>query len=207
MTLPLMFTVAFLTGCIPTGLLVVKWAKGIDIRQVGSGNIGATNVVRSVGWSWGIFTLLLDAAKAAAVLIAFIYIDPPLGDDLVRVQIAAGLLVLAGNIFNPFLKFRGGKGVGAGVGVTAVIAPVPLAWAIVAFAAGYGLTRVVSVGSIAAGVVIALAGSIQYWRQPNLLSPEWLGFCLLIGLVVLVTHRSNLKRILQGTETRLTKGK
>lgn len=203
----LLLFLAYFSGCIPTGLLVARWAKGIDIRQVGSGNIGATNVVRSVGWTWGIFTLLLDAAKAAAVLFAFNYIDPPLGAELIRWQIAAGLLVMAGNIFNPFLKFRGGKGVGAGMGVTAVIAPLPLAWAMAAFAAGYGPTRMVSVGSISAGIAIAVAGSIHYWTQPNLLSPEWLGFCLLIGLVVLITHRSNIKRLLQGTETRLTKGK
>lgn len=207
MILPSLLILSFLTGCIPTGLLVVRFAGGVDIRQIGSGNIGATNVVRSVGWTWGIFTLVLDAAKAAAILLAFTYVDTPLETDLVRWQIGAGLLVMSGNIFNPFLKFRGGKGVGAGVGITAVIAPLPLVWAVAAFVAGYGLSRVVSVGSIAAGIAIAVVGAVQYRSRPELYSPEWLGFCLLIGVVVLVTHRSNIKRLLQGTETRLTNPK
>ena len=207
MTLPLLLILAFLAGCIPSGLLVVRLARGIDIRQVGSGNIGAAIVVRSVGWTLGIVTLLLDMAKAATVLLAFTYFDVPGVTHLVRWQIAAGVLVMAGNIFNPFLKFRGGKGVGAGVGVAAVIAPLPLAWAVAAFALGCGLTRMVSVGSIAAGSTIALVGGLQYGSHPDRYSPEWLGFCLLIGLVVLVTHRSNIKRILQGTETRLTRHK
>jgi glycerol-3-phosphate acyltransferase PlsY len=200
-----LLVLAFLLGTVPTGLWLVRCVRGTDVRDVGSGNIGATNVVRAAGWFWGIVTLVIDALKGAAVPLAMAWLDTAAGAPLLRWQIAAGALTLAGNAFNPFLGFRGGKGVGTAIGIVAVVAAGPFGYALIAFAVSLAATRIVSVGSlIAALVFVATAVAGFVFRSPR--PPwEWLGFCMLLGLMVFWTHRSNLKRIIQGTETRLTR--
>lgn len=196
---------AFLLGTIPTGLLIVRRVRGIDIRTTGSGNIGATNVVRTAGWGWGLFTLFLDAIKGACVPAVMALLDPAGGVVLLRWQMAASASVLAGNIFNPFLGFRGGKGVGTAIGVTAVLAPVPFVCGLTAFAILYGITRIVSVGSLTAGFVFGAAAAVIYGAAASRPPVEWLLFCLVVSLLVFLTHRSNLRRLLSGKETRLTR--
>lgn len=200
----LLLVLAFLLGTVPTGLLVVRLVRGVDVRQVGSGNIGATNVVRAAGWSWGIATLVIDALKGALVPLWLAQVAPA---GVLIWQMAAGALCLAGNIFNPFLHYRGGKGVGTSIGVAAALAPVPLLLGLVAFLLGFLSTRIVSVGSLSAGAVFGLSAVVLYVvrrPQPSLL---WLGFCVAVSVLVFVTHKSNIRRLLSGTESRLTRQK
>jgi glycerol-3-phosphate acyltransferase PlsY len=201
-----LLVLAYALGTIPTGLLVVRWVRGVDVRTSGSGNIGATNVVRTAGWGWGLATLLLDAAKGALVPLILTGLEFPSGVVLLRWQIAAGVLALLGNIFNPWLRFRGGKGVGTAIGMTAVIAPISCLWALIAFAASFGATRIVSVGSLSAGLVFAVTALVIYLRGGGG-SWEWLAFCGALSALVFFTHRTNISRLLSGTETRLTKRK
>jgi glycerol-3-phosphate acyltransferase PlsY len=195
---------AFLLGTIPTGLLVVRALTGQDLRAKGSGNIGATNVVRAVGWGWGIATLLVDALKGAAVPLVLAHLDTA---NLIAWQIAAAALALAGNVFNPFLRFKGGKGVGTALGLTFAIAPQAASFGLVAFFIGFLATRIVSVGSLSAGLVFAVAAIVQYFRNAPHPPALWLGFCLVVSALVFVTHRANLRRLANGTETRLTRQK
>lgn len=204
LAITLLLALAFFLGTLPTGLLVVRLVRGIDIRQVGSGNIGATNVVRAAGWGWGIGTLLFDALKGALVPWWLARVAAP---DVLIWQIAAGALCLAGNIFNPWLRFRGGKGVGTSIGVAAALAPLPLFLGLVAFFIGFLSTRIVSVGSLSAGGVFGATAIVTYVTaqpRPPLL---WLCFCLVVTGVVFFTHRANIRRLMAGSESRLTRQK
>jgi len=197
---------AYLLGAVPTGLLVVRAVKGVDVRTQGSGNIGATNVVRVAGWGWGLLTLAIDAVKGAAPLVALAWLDrsPAV---LVRWQIAAGVLALVGNILNPFLNFRGGKGVGTAIGVAAVIAPAPFGWGLLAFAVGFASSRIVSVGSLSAGAVFAATALFSYLSRQVRPPVEWLVFSIAVGAMIFYTHRKNIARLVRGEEARLTRSK
>jgi len=202
--IPLQLITAYLLGTIPTGLIMVRLVRGIDLRATGSGNIGATNVVRAAGWGWGLTTLAIDALKGALVPVWMAQAPPP---HLVSWQIAAGILALTGNVFNPFLRFKGGKGVGTALGIMAAIAPLPAAAGFVAFLAGFLSTRIVSVGSLSAGAVFGVAALVHYFWSETRPTSLWLAFCLVVSGLVFVTHRANLRRLLAGTETRLTRQK
>jgi len=203
MPLTLMLIAAYLLGAVPTGLVVVRLTRGIDIRTVGSGNIGATNVVRAAGWGWGIATLLIDAIKGAAVPVAIGMMTTP--PTSLRWQIAAGLLAILANLFNPFLRFKGGKGVGTAIGVTAVVAPLPLLIAMAAFAVAVALTRIVSVGSLSAGLALAISSVALYLFQTPRPHAEAMWYSVALCTVIFFTHRANIVRLLNGTERRLTR--
>ncbi|MEM1032626.1 MAG: glycerol-3-phosphate acyltransferase [Myxococcota bacterium] len=142
---------AYLSGAVPYGHLIAR-ARGIDIRAVGSGNIGATNVSRALGRGWGVVVLVLDALKGAvpvgiAVWTAGAGLTSPLGVT------AAGLAAVVGHCFPVWLAFRGGKGVATSLGVFLVIDPVAAAASAVVFFATYALTRTASVGSLVAATL------------------------------------------------------
>ncbi len=186
---------AYLLGSIPFGLLVSRAAAGVDVREVGSGNIGATNVARAAGRWAALLTLVLDVSKAAApALLA----GRLLGPGAAGWAAAAGLAAFLGHVFPAYLGFRGGKGVAAGLGVLLALSP----WAALAAAGTWGAavaaTRMVSVGSLAgaavgAGVALALHGG----RSPA----SWAA--LAVAAVVFARHRSNIERIRRGREPRL----
>ena len=201
----LLVAVAGMLGTIPTGWLVVRRLRGVDLRTLGSGNIGATNVVRAVGWTAGILTLLIDAFKGALVPLILAVMECDSESQRLAWQILAGIAALGGNIYNPFLGFRGGKGVGTAIGVTAVIAPVPMMFSVIGFAAGFGAARIVSVGSLTAGTAFSVSALVIYLVGDPRPPVGWLAFCVGMGLLVFVTHRSNIRRLLAGQETRLTK--
>jgi glycerol-3-phosphate acyltransferase PlsY len=188
--------VAYLLGSIPNGLLVAR-AKGVDIRKVGSGNIGATNVLRTFGKGWGFFTFGLDAAKGllASTLIPTLFLAD---DPTTAARIISGCMAIVGHNWPVFLKFKGGKGVATSAGVILGIAPIVVGiglaiWAILFFSTGY-----VAVGSIGAALGIAVAGWFLYAGQGWLLPVT---LTLLAGLV-LFTHRANIRRLLAGEENR-----
>ena len=206
---------AYLLGSIPTGFLVAK-AKGVDIRAAGSGNIGATNAMRVLGKPAGIFVLLLDALKG---YVACKFFPAPIFNCLVphfsgffryfqdtpvefqiRFYVIAGIFAVLGHNYTCWLKFKGGKGVATTAGVYLALAPVPLAVALAVFVLALLVTRYVSVGSISAAV--ALPAAVWILPPHNLL----LGIVTTaLGALAIYKHKSNIRRLLAGTENRLGK--
>jgi len=186
----------YASGSVPYGLLLARWRRGVDVREVGSGNIGATNVARAGGWRLGALVLLLDALKAAVPAYAALRLLP--GEVVLHAGV--GMAAFLGHVFPAWLRFRGGKGVACAVGVLAVLLP----WAAVAGVCAWGpllwRTRVMSVSSLV-GAVAAVAtglGLAAVGRAP------WpyagLGAAFLLAMVW--THRENLQRLRRGRELR-----
>lgn len=192
---------AYFLGSIPFGLLIVKMSGGGDIRKSGSGNIGAANVARNAGAIAGVLTLLLDAAKGyLAVFLAARWTS-----ENIRWMTVAAVLAVIGHMFPIWLRFRGGKGVATGLGVI-----LPVCWQ----AAGLGALlwlvvvafwRYSSLGSIAAAVAMPIFVYVLY--APHHAPPEALTFgTVVISILVLVKHRSNMERLIAGEESRLKLG-
>jgi glycerol-3-phosphate acyltransferase PlsY len=188
----------FFLGSIPFSYLLARLA-GVDIRAVGSGNVGATNVARAVGWGPGALALLLDAAKGAAAVLLARVIAPGAGSQTAALW-AGGLAILGHNV-TPFLRFRGGKGVATGLGVFAMLAPGPLLLALASFGLTVGITRMVSLGSIVACAALPCAAYLL--EAPH----GVVNLALLSGALVLFAHRANIARIAAGRERRLGEGK
>jgi glycerol-3-phosphate acyltransferase PlsY len=170
---------AALAGSIPFGLLVAR-ARGVDIRQAGSGNIGATNVTRSLGLRAGALVLLLDAGKGALP----VALGMRAGASPHELALVGGVAIL-GHCFSPWLRFRGGKGVATALGVFGVLAPLPTALGALVFVAVLALTRVPALGSLAGMVAVACA----------LVATQQLPYAAFAGLVLallIFTHRRNL---------------
>jgi glycerol-3-phosphate acyltransferase PlsY len=188
----LLVVAAYLLGSIPFGYLIVRGKGGGDIRATGSGGTGATNVSRRIGRAAGVLTLLLDAAKGCLAVVVAKSVS---GDDWV-IAIAA-IAALVGHIFPVWLGFRGGKGVATGVGIFLVLAPLALLCAAVVFVAIVLLTRYVSLGSIAAAILIPVLVWVQSDSRPLLVAA-------LVGAALIVfAHRGNIQRLLSGTESRI----
>jgi acyl phosphate:glycerol-3-phosphate acyltransferase len=210
---------AYLLGSIPTGFLVAK-AKGIDIRSVGSGNIGATNAMRVLGKPAGIFVLLMDAAKGFVACFLGVLICASIfsmthngirdsnttnsSDDtmpsLEQFAIIAGIFAVLGHNYTCWLKFKGGKGIATTAGVYLALAPGALGIALAVFILTIIVTRYVSVGSIAAA--IALPTAVWILQPQNL----FLGIVTTaLGALAIYKHKSNIQRLMAGTESRLGK--
>ncbi|MFQ5843650.1 MAG: glycerol-3-phosphate 1-O-acyltransferase PlsY [Planctomycetota bacterium] len=191
---------AFLIGSIPFSWLLAKLRAGIDIRRVGSGNVGATNVTRTLGLGAGLLALALDAAKGVAAVLAARWVGGQVHGGSMIEAIAGGAAVL-GHSFTPFLRFRGGRGVATGAGVAGVLAPWALACSAAAFAAAVLTTRMVSVGSILGAAALPVTAHAIYHEPPLTAA------ALLIAAVVILRHRENITRILGGTEDRVGRGR
>ncbi len=187
---------AFLIGAIPFSFLLAKLFGGVDIRKVGSGNIGATNLARSLGIGKGIFGLALDAGKGAAAVLLARRIGSGCDAGPTLEAVAGGAAVL-GHLYTPFLNFKGGKGVATGAGVFGVLAPGALLAAVVVFVLGTAVSRMVSLGSVLGAVTLPIAAHV-------LGSPPAVRLAaLFVSLLVVARHRANLWRIARGTERRL----
>lgn len=171
---------AYLLGAVPFGLLVTRIFAGKDVRSVGSGNIGATNVVRAAGKVAGALTLVLDAAKAALPTLLALKLFG------LGVASAVGMAAFVGHLFPVYLRFHGGKGVATALGIFLVLAPWVALGALAAYALTLGLTRVSALGSLAA-VSVALALVILTRKPPPVLAAG-----LGIWLLITYRHRSNL---------------
>lgn len=209
----LLMAAAYLIGSIPTGWLVAR-AHGVNILQHGSGNLGATNVGRVLGRKWGMLVLAMDMAKGAAATVSAGLLTGPLADapadGLTRCMIwlGAGFACLLGNVFSIFLRFKGGKGVATSLGVVLGIYPyvtLPTLAALLVFGIVVKTTRYVSLGSLAAAgflpVAFVIMGRLAGWP----LSEQYplLALLVLMVVVVFVRHRSNISRLLAGTENRI----
>ena len=182
----------YFLGSIPSGWLAGRWLKGIDLRELGSGSTGATNVLRQVGKGPALVVFLIDVGKgAAAVLIARAL---GLGD---WIQVLAGLTALAGHIWPVWLGFKGGKAVATGLGMFLGLAwPVGLA-SFGVFMAVFSLSRLVSLASVLAAISLPLLMAADSGSTANLV------VALVAMLLVLWRHRSNIQRLLNGTEPKL----
>jgi acyl phosphate:glycerol-3-phosphate acyltransferase len=195
---------AYLSGSVPFGLLIAR-ARGVDIRKVGSGNIGATNVFRSVGRGAGVLTFLLDLLKGFVPAFLFpLLLRPALGPVAAQaLSVLCACLAVAGHNWPIFLRFRGGKGVATSTGALLGLAPQAVLAGLATWVAVFLLTRYVSVASMLAAVAVAVAAWLVE-REHGLLVPAAL---TLLAVVAILRHRSNIERLRAGTEHRFTFGR
>lgn len=201
----LLLIIAYALGSIPTSIITGKVLRGIDIREHGSRNPGATNTFRVLGWKIGVSVGLIDTLKgflSVALLPSLIPADSLTTLEMRR--ILAGFAAVAGHVWTVFAGFRGGKGVCAAFGVFLGLAPVPTFIAFVVWAAFTFSTGYVSVGSIAAAAALPISViSFGMWRGD--LSVPIAAISAVVGLLVIVRHRSNISRLLRGEENRFGK--
>jgi len=194
----LILPIAYLLGSIPFGLLIVKARAGRDIRAMGSGNIGAANVARTAGVLAGILTLLLDAGKGyLAVWIAYRYDNGHMHSIM-----ATAVFAVLGHMFPVWLKFKGGKGVATAMGVFLPICPSAVGFAALLWLIVVDFWRYSSLGSIIAAAALPILVYLLY--APGHAPPTYVtSHTILISFLVLATHRSNIERLVAGTENRL----
>jgi acyl phosphate:glycerol-3-phosphate acyltransferase len=183
--------IAYLIGGIPFGFLWVKLTTGKDVRASGSGNIGATNVLRTTGRAAGVATLLLDIAKGYAA----VWIAARLTNDSPLWMSAAALAVMAGHAYPVFLKFKGGKAVASFIGAFLYLTPVPLLAVMLVFVIIVAATRYISAGSILAAAMFPL-GVWMILHPPV----EVFAASLIAGVFIVYRHKSNIERLRSGTE-------
>lgn len=182
---------SYALGSVPTGLWLGLWLRGVDIREHGSRNIGATNTLRVLGKGLGALALLGDVAKGLIAVLLFAR-----AGDWVHLTLVCGLAAILGHTFSLFLGFRGGKGVATSTGVYIGLAPWPTLIAAILFGIVAATTRMVSAASISAAVALTLCIFLFPASWPLRL------ITLLIAVLVIVKHRENIKRILRGEENR-----
>ncbi|APG29063.1 acyl-phosphate glycerol 3-phosphate acyltransferase [Syntrophotalea acetylenivorans] len=192
MIFALVLLTAYLIGAIPTGLLLTRMVGGGDIRNSGSGNIGATNVYRTIGRKLGALTLVGDALKGALPVLAA---NTLFGDNLYQVG-AVSVAAFLGHCFPVYLGFKGGKGVATALGVYLVLSPLAVLGAFLTFAGLVWKTRYISVGSISAAAVIPVLVWFTRGSLPLLLAT------LIISSIVILRHRTNIQRLFAGTENK-----
>jgi glycerol-3-phosphate acyltransferase PlsY len=201
--------IAYLLGSIPFGYLLMRIARGTDVRASGSGNIGATNVARAGGKKLGILTLFLDTLKGyVAVFLAewlakevFSNLDPQQRPYILSGMSLAVLFAMIGHIFPAWLKFRGGKGVATGLGCFLALAPKAVLVVMAIFVAIVVVSRYVSLGSIIASAAFPLFAYLLY-RQDA--SPAMLAVTVAASALIILKHRTNIERLIGGTENRLS---
>jgi acyl phosphate:glycerol-3-phosphate acyltransferase len=192
-SLALALVAAYLVGAVPVGLLVARMAGGGDIRRRGSGNIGSTNVLRTLGLAAGIATLAGDVLKGWLAVSAARALAP----DDPWAPAAGAVAAVAGNCWPVFLRFRGGKGVATGLGTFLALAPWALVPAVVAFAVVVAATRFVSLASLCGALSLPIgSGLLGYGRAVTVAAAA-------VFAIVLLRHRANVQRLTRGTESRL----
>jgi glycerol-3-phosphate acyltransferase PlsY len=185
----LLVALGYVLGSIPTGLLVARWQKGVDIRLHGSGNIGMTNVLRAVGKGAAALTLVGDLVKGLLpVLLARTWLTSPWAIGLVA------LAAVIGHLYPVFAGFHGGKGVATTLGASLPLLPGPLLIAFLVFATCVALRRQVSLGSLAAAAALPIAAFV--WGSPA----AYVLYALVAATLIWYRHRENIQRLLAGTE-------
>jgi len=190
---------SFLLGAVPFAWLIGKLVVGVDLRYVGSGNPGATNLFRTAGAPWGILALLLDATKGWAPAT----IAPALYPDLPHLGVIAGAAAIAGHIWTPLLAFRGGKGVATTAGVFLAINFWLVVIGVATFAVVVAATRYVSAASLAGAAAATASSFLLPWLTHRAVDYVFVAFCVICFIVIVVAHRGNIKRLLAGTESKI----
>jgi acyl phosphate:glycerol-3-phosphate acyltransferase len=211
--LAIIVILSYLIGSIPNSILISRAVSGIDIRKHGSGNAGGTNVMRVLGWKYGLLVIFLDALKGAiaVVIISRLFYGPlpfenvsPF-DDFTLVQIIAGMSAVIGHIWTVFAEFKGGKGIATALGMLLTLITIDMLIAVGIFALVVLISRYVSLGSI----IAAISVPATLFIRENLFHVDIPGYSTLfpfiVGVTVLViyTHRKNLVRIINGNENKI----
>lgn len=185
---------AFFLGAVPFGLIVARLCGGVDLRATGSGNIGATNVARTLGLKFGVLTLALDVAKGLAAVLAAQALFPQAGPATALAAALAGLAVFLGHLFSPFLGFKGGKGVATALGVYLGLAPLAVLPALAVFVAVVARWGFVSAGSMSGAVSVPVAACLLGYP------PSAWGLALVMAALIVWRHRENLGRLIRREE-------
>ena len=208
---------SYLVGSIPVSIIMTKLIKGVDVRDFGSGNAGGTNASRVLGKKYGVLVILLDALKGviAVVLISRLYFgsfpfpNTTPFDDFTLVQIIAGVAAIIGHIWTIFAGFKGGKGIATGLGVLVSIVTIDLLVALGIFLTVMFISKYISLASITAAISVPVTMIIR----ENIFGVEIpsyhtiLPFVIGIALLVIYTHRSNVERLLRGSENKISLSK
>lgn len=203
----LILFVAYLIGSFPTAIIAGKLLKKIDIREHGSGNAGATNVFRVLGWKAGLVVLFIDMFKGFASVwwVPNLAVVNP--EIFIYVQIFAGIAAIAGHIWTIFAKFRGGKGVGTAAGVFLGLQPGPVIICLFIFIGVVYKTKYVSLGSMIAAFLLPIILLVQKFLLQVEIQMPMIVLSVLLALLIIITHRSNINRLIQGTESEFSFGK
>ena len=197
----LLIVLAYLIGSIPSSVWVSKYFFGIDIRDYGSGNAGATNTFRTLGPTWGSFVMVADMIKGIiAVKLVYLlpyYLDHP--TQMVNLQIGLGLAAVVGHIFPIWAEFRGGKGVATVFGMVLGIQPIVAVCCVGVFLLVLYLTRFVSLSSILASIAFPIFILVIFNEDEVL----YRIFAIAVALMVLITHQKNIGRLIQGSESKV----
>src|SRR3990172_7437989 len=209
--LAIVVLLSYIIGSMPTSIMLSKWMHGFDIRTKGSGNAGGTNVFRVLGWKSGVFVMIVDMGKGilASALIARLFWDPTIPfynktpfDDFTIIQMICGGMAIVGHIWTMFAGFKGGKGIATGAGMLIGVAPTEAAISAAVFLIVSFMWKYVSLGSIAGAVAFPLSLFVRH----DIIGDEihsyktLIYFSLSVALLLIYSHRANIKRLLSGTE-------
>ena len=213
--LAIVVLLSYIIGSIPTSIILSKLLHGFDIRTKGSGNAGGTNVFRVLGWKSGVFVMAVDMGKGAiaTALISRLFWDPSLPfynrtpfDDFTVIQMICGGMAIVGHIWTVFAGFKGGKGIATGAGMLIGMAPTEFAISIGVFLLVFWAYKYVSLGSIAGAVAFPLSLFVRH----NIFGDEihsyktLIVFSLSVAILLVYSHRQNIKRLIEGTEKKIT---
>lgn len=192
---------SYLLGAIPFSVIIGYAFAGVDIRRHGSGNAGATNVYRVVGPIAAVLATVLDVGKGALpVLFAKLFFP-----EFAWLQVASGFAAVVGHVFPIFAGFKGGKGINTLLGMFLILLPIEVGVCLFIFGIIFALTRIVSAGSVVAGVSLSVIVLIEKYLMGKNVSPLLLSACIAVSLLVLFTHRANIRRLIKGEERKLTR--
>lgn len=196
----ILLLIAYLLGSIPTSVWIGKTFYGIDVREFGSGNAGATNTFRVLGKKAGIPVLIIDILKGtAAVALAWLGAFAPGSGEFINLQLGLGIAALIGHIFPVFAGFRGGKGVATILGIVICIVPAACSLALVVFLTVLFSTRIVSLSSMLAGISFPFILNLVLGNTNPVLST----FSIVVATLLVITHRKNIKRLLKNQESKV----
>ncbi|MGI6585128.1 MAG: glycerol-3-phosphate 1-O-acyltransferase PlsY [Lutisporaceae bacterium] len=198
---------SYLAGSIPTSIIVCKALTGTDIRNYGSGNAGGTNTFRVMGWKAGILVVFIDIFKGFAVTewISRLNLFGGAVESSIPVPILAGTAAVIGHCFTIFARFKGGKGIATSAGMLIALYPVPLFISVAAFTVVLLTSGYVSLSSLTAAIVFPITMITLYINNPDSLDKTAIIFSIIIAAFISYTHRSNIKRLISGTENRFEK--
>ncbi|HOJ38371.1 MAG TPA: glycerol-3-phosphate 1-O-acyltransferase PlsY [Ignavibacteriales bacterium] len=197
--------VSYLIGSIPTGLWLAKALKGIDIRTVGSGSTGGTNVTRVLGTGWGIGVIIFDAIKGISSVVISTYFLSGFENSRLLIVVAS-LFSLLGHVWTIFANFKGGKGIATSLGVLLALLTIESLLALTVFIIVFIIFRIVSVSSLSAALALIFIVTAKYFYFHSYQFNEFivnLPFVLILNILVFYTHRENIKRLLKGEEKKL----
>jgi glycerol-3-phosphate acyltransferase PlsY len=197
-----MLILAYLLGSIPTAVWIGKWFWGVDVRKKGSGNAGATNTLRVLGWKAGVPVLIFDAFKGwLSIQLPEIFgNDPVASEQLINLKILLGVMVVLGHIFPLFAGFKGGKGVATLFGIGIALYPLSVLLVVAVFIVTLLLSGFVSLGSLIASVAFPFIDIFLFNQQ----SISLMILAIAVGIFVPITHRKNIGRLIRGEESRFS---